>query len=341
MELCQRLSQARDAGARFGVLEVSSHALDQRRCEGLRFAAGVFTNLTGEHLDYHGSMEVYLRAKCRLFEQLEPPAVGVVNRDDPHGIAVERACSTAVVTFGVESGGVDVGARIDSMDRSGTRFVLVLPTGEVAIRSPLLGRFNLCNALAAAATANALGIDMPSIRLGLERVGGVPGRLQRVEPPGHPFSVVIDYAHTDDALSNVLETLRPLTSGRLLCVFGCGGDRDRSKRPRMATAVNRLADVAYVTSDNPRSEDPLAIIEEILPGFGVAPVCSVEVEADRRRAIEAAIAEARPGDAVLIAGKGHENYQLVGDSVLPFDDVEVARGFLQSAGTARIAEGVA
>ncbi len=341
LELCRNLAHARDAGATFGVLEVSSHALDQRRCDGLTFAVGVFTNISGDHLDYHGSIDAYVRAKRRLFEMLEPPAIAVINRDDPRGGSIEEACSVPVTTFGIDADGVDIGARVDSSDRSESRFVLRVPSTDLTIRLPLVGRFNVSNALAAAAAADALGIGPEQIRLGLERVTGVPGRLQRVEPKDCPFSVLVDYSHTDDALRSALEALRPLTAGRLLCVFGCGGDRDRGKRPRMAAAVGEVADVAYVTSDNPRTEDPRAIIEDILPGFGATPDCRVEVEADRRRAIETAIAEARPTDTVLIAGKGHESYQLVGDQVLSFDDVEVARECLQALVEPRIQEGVA
>ncbi len=199
------------------------------------------------------------------------------------------------------------------------------PSFETVVRFSLVGRHNVSNALAAAATAEAVGVTPEAIRAGLEMVTTVPGRLQRVEPKDRPFSVLVDYAHTDAALLSVLSALRPLTPERLICVFGCGGDRDRSKRPRMAAVVGQLADVAYVTSDNPRTEDPQGIIDDIVPGFGPAHGCRLEVEVDRRSAIQAAITEARPGDTVLIAGKGHEPYQLVGDKVLPFDDVDVAR----------------
>ena len=329
--LCRSLAAACDAGAAFGVLEVSSHALDQRRCEGLTFGAGVFTNLTGDHLDYHKTMEAYLAAKRRLFEMLPRDGVAVVNLDDPRGAAFAEASTAPVVSYGIDVPGVDVRARISAMDRFGTRLVVRTRSEELPIGVSLIGRHNVLNVLAAAATAEAIGVPSAVIRAGLERVSGVPGRLQRVEPDDWPFSVIVDYAHTDDALHNVLTALRALTRGRLICVFGCGGDRDRSKRARMAAVVEELADLAYVTSDNPRTEDPAAIIGQILKGFSGAGGCGVEVQADRRLAIGAAIANARPGDTILVAGKGHEDYQIVGTRTLHFDDVEVAKEYLAAA----------
>ena len=333
IELCRNLAVARDAGATHAVLEVSSHALDQRRCDGLAFAAGVFTNLTGDHLDYHQTMDAYFSAKRRLFEMLAPSAVAVVNVDDPMGALLAESIIAPVVTYGTDSLRAEVRADIEGMDRCGTEFLLVLRGRalELSIRTPLIGRHNVLNALAAAATAEAIGVPPEAIRSGLEHVSGVPGRLQRAEPPGWPYSVFIDYAHTDDALGNVLRTIRPLTTGRLRCVFGCGGDRDRTKRPRMAAVVGKLADVAYVTSDNPRTEEPHAIIDEILHGFSPSHACRIVVDVDRKRAIEAALADSEAGDTVLIAGKGHETYQLVGERVFPFDDVEVARKWMNAA----------
>jgi len=330
IELCRNLATARDAGATHALLEVSSHALDQRRCDGLTFAAGVFTNLTGDHLDYHQSMDGYFSAKRRLFEMLTPSAFAVVNVDDPMGELLTQSTTAGVVTYGIDSPLAQVRAEIEAMDRFGTKFLLRGRAMELSIRTPLIGRHNVFNALASAATAEALGVEWEAIRGGLEQLSDVPGRLQRAEPPGWPFSVFVDYAHTDDALGNVLRTLRPLTSGRLRCVFGCGGDRDRTKRPRMAAVVQKLADVAYVTSDNPRTEEPHAIIDEILHGFSPSPGLPIVVDVDRKRAIEAALADSEAGDTVLIAGKGHETYQLVGDRVLPFDDVEVARNWTDS-----------
>ncbi len=338
VSLCQHLATARDAGADYGVLEVSSHALDQRRCDGLSFSAAVFTNLSGDHLDYHVSMDAYAAAKRHLFDLLCPHGVAVVNQDDAFGRSLSSTLPGRVVSFGLDSQDAEVTARLHSVDRQGSDFVLRSRSFEVAVRLSLPGQHNVANAVAAAATAEVLGIAPDSIRRGLERTSGVPGRLQRAEPDGWPFSVLVDYAHTDVALENVLQALGPLTAGRVICVFGCGGDRDRTKRPRMGAVVGRLADVAYVTTDNPRTEDPQRIIDEILPGFGGSPTCRVSVQIDRRQAIEAAIADARPGDTVLIAGKGHEDYQLVGRDVLDFDDLQVARSFLEAES---LAEGVA
>ena len=334
VDLCRHLSAAAAAGARYAVIEVSSHALDQRRTEGLRWAVGVFTNLSGDHLDYHGSMDAYAAAKRRLFEQLDSHATAVVNGDDPATASVTATTRASVSRFGLNGGVCEVGATIESMTASGSQFVIRFEDGAVPVRIGLVGRHNISNALAAAAAGRALGLSPEAVRLGLDSLRGVPGRLQRIAPEESPFSVVVDYAHTDDALRNVLKAIRPLTAGRLRCVFGCGGDRDRGKRPRMAAVVQELADVAYVTSDNPRTEDPQAIVDEILRGFRPQAAKSVRVDVDRRRAIARAIAEADPGDTVLIAGKGHEDYQIVGDEVLPFDDAIVARECLETAVTA-------
>lgn len=330
LDLCHHLVAAREAGATFGVLEVSSHALDQRRCDGLSFSATVFTNLSGDHLDYHGSMASYAEAKRRLFDLRTDCGVAVVNIDDDMGRALAAELGESAISFALENSDAAVTARVEELGRCESRFVLCGREFERLVRFPLLGRHNIENALAAAATAETLDVDPDAIVQGLQRVQSTPGRLQRTEPEGCPFSVLVDYAHTDAALATVLQAVRPLTQDRLICVFGCGGDRDRAKRPRMAAAAACHADVAFVTSDNPRTEPPQAIIDEILRGFGKSPSCRVEVDADRRCAIRAAIGEARPGDTVLIAGKGHETYQLVGDKVLPFDDVAVARECLTS-----------
>jgi UDP-N-acetylmuramoyl-L-alanyl-D-glutamate--2,6-diaminopimelate ligase len=335
IELYECLAAARDAGADSAVFEVSSHALDQGRCDGLLFSAGVYTNLTGDHLDYHANMDSYAAAKKRLFEMLPHDAIAVINADDPRGAQFASASHAHIVFYGIESQCADVRSELPRLDRSGASFVLHSKDTRVPIRLPLIGMHNVSNALAAAATALGLGLPLDAIRQGLEVVRGVPGRLQRVEPNGWPFSVLVDYAHTDDALRNVLTALRPLTPGRLICVFGCGGDRDRGKRPRMAAVVAELAEVAFVTSDNPRSESPAAIIDQISGGFPRNSNCRVKTEVDRRTAVFAAINEARAGDTVLIAGKGHENYQLVGDCVLHFDDVEVARDALQHRNTSK------
>jgi len=328
LELALCLAEARDAGANFAILEVSSHALDQRRTDGLEFSAGVFTNLTGDHLDYHGDMDTYRQAKRRLFENLSARSIAVLNADDPSSKVMAAGTKATPILYGLDSPDAVVTADLRTTTSSGSTFVLRSQGFETMIRSRLVGRHNVLNVLAAAATAEHFGVAPAAIREGVERSAGAPGRLQPVHSSGAPFGVFVDYAHTDDALRNALEAVRPLTANRLICVFGCGGDRDRGKRPRMAAVVEELADIAFVTSDNPRHEAPMAIIDEILVGFSRKPRCRVEVEADRRAAIGAAIAEALPGDTVLIAGKGHETYQQIGDDKLDFDDSIVARQFL-------------
>lgn len=333
IELCRSLRAARDAGANYAVIETSSHALDQRRCDGLHYVAGVFTNLTGEHLDYHKTMEAYLAAKRRLFQLLGPQTVAVINADDPSAEKMVEGTAARVVRYGLFTGHLDVQGFPDSCDRRGQRCRVRFGDAVISMQLALVGRHNLLNALAAAATADALGVDRSAVVAGLERLTRIPGRLQRVEPDGCPFSVFVDYAHTDDALENVLQAVRPFTAGRIICVFGCGGDRDRAKRPRMGAVVGRLAQMAFVTSDNPRTEEPESIIDEIMPGFGAGSKCLVHRQADRRMAIYDALAEARAGDTVVIAGKGHENYQLMDGQTFPFDDVEVARSFLHAPAT--------
>ncbi len=343
--MCEHLAEAEKAGAAFAVLEVSSHALDQRRCDGLKFDAAVFTNLSGDHLDYHKTMDRYAAAKRRLFDLVDADGVAMVNGDDPAGRTMVEHCNRRVLTFALDDPTADYRARIDTMDLNGTDFTLLGPDVEVNVRLPLVGRHNVANALASAATAHALGVSVEMIVAGLGEVAVVPGRLQRVEPDAWQAGanrrpvVLIDYAHTDAALASVLGALKPLTRkrGRLICVFGCGGDRDRSKRPRMAAAVYGAADVAIVTSDNPRGEDPQQIVDEIMRAFPASGPCRVQSQVDRRLAIETALAEAGEDDTILIAGKGHETYQLIGDRVLAFDDAEVVRTFVDPS---VVAEGV-
>ncbi|MCO6436944.1 MAG: UDP-N-acetylmuramoyl-L-alanyl-D-glutamate--2,6-diaminopimelate ligase [Phycisphaerae bacterium] len=327
--LCRYLAEARAAGATHAVMEVSSHALDQRRTDGLRFSAGVFTNLTGDHLDYHGTFEAYRDAKRRLFVGLPSSAVAVVNAEDPSAETMLDGTSARSIRAGIGCPEADYAAVVEDSGIAGIRLSIRGPGWQRRIHLALVGRFNASNALLASTTAHALGISMDAIVDGLENMRGVPGRLQRAEPPGHPFSVLVDYAHSDDALRNVLSAMRPLVPGRLICVFGCGGDRDRSKRPRMGNVAGELADLVVVTSDNPRSEFPQSIIDQILPGLSGADRRAVFVEPDRRNAIELAVDLAQPGDAVLIAGKGHENYQILADRTISFDDVAVANAAIR------------
>ena len=316
-----------DRGCGACAMEVSSHALSLRRVDGMTFAAAVFTNLTRDHLDFHADMEEYFRAKRRLFEMLAPDAPSLLNADDPRAEALVHAGGRAV-TYGINRP-ADITPGPLSFSLEGLRFDVRTPRGTVRINARLVGRPNVYNILAAVATATALDIPFDAIERGIQTLEGVPGRFQLVLRSTDEVTVVVDYAHTDDALRNLLETARPLTRGRLIAVFGCGGDRDRTKRPLMGAVAGRLSDVIVITSDNPRSEDPMRIIEEIQRGITADTKKSGEQRqlaiVDRRAAILKAIELARPDDLVLIAGKGHEKYQVIGERVLPFDDVEVAR----------------
>ncbi len=317
------------------VMEVSSHALSLRRADNLRFAAGIFTNLTRDHLDFHGDMEAYFAAKRRLFELLPDGAVGVINVDDRRG-ADMGAATRRPVTYAIDSA-ADVRPGPLSFSLEGLTFDVRTPRGTLHVRSRLVGRPNAYNILAAAAAAMALDLPFSAIETGVSALEHVPGRFQVISASDDDVRVIVDYAHTDDALKNLLETARPLASARVITVFGCGGDRDKTKRPLMGAVAARLSDLVIVTSDNPRSEDPERIIEEIRRGIvmpadrtpprGQSATPSIAI-VDRRAAIEKAIRDARPGDLVLIAGKGHEKYQAIGDRTLPFDDVEVARAAL-------------
>ena len=341
-----------DRGCGACAMEVSSHALSLHRVDGMRFAAAVFTNLTRDHLDFHADMEAYFQAKRRLFEMLPRDAPGLLNLDDPRGGLLADAGGRPV-TYAIGRA-ADITPGPLSFSLEGLSFDVRTPRGTLHVRSKLVGRPNVYNILAAVSAATALGVPFDAIERGLQALEGVPGRFEVVSGPKDEITVVVDYAHTDDALRNLLETARPLARGRLITVFGCGGDRDRTKRPLMGAVADRLSDVIVVTSDNPRSEDPVRIIEEVLRGITPdarrAPTGSGRPErgggrdserlltiVDRRDAIAKAIALARPGDLVLVAGKGHEKYQVIGDRVLPFDDVAVAR---EALGRRRTKSGV-
>lgn len=323
--LTGHLLEAHAAGAHAAVMEVSSHALSQRRTDGVRFDAAVFTNLTQDHLDYHETLEAYLAAKRRLFERLDADAVAVVNADDPVADRIVEGCRARILRYG-RTEGADVRATGVSGDRSGSRFTLAFRGERTQVFTPMVGLHNVSNALAAAAVGLARGLDPAAVARALESVRHVPGRLQRVATEDLGFDVFVDYAHTDDALRNVLTTARKLTRGRLSCVFGCGGDRDRSKRPRMARAVADTADTFVITSDNPRTEDPDGIIDQIVAGLGPDERHRSIVEPDRAAAIRVAIEQLGEGDTLVIAGKGHENYQILGAERIHFDDVECAEG---------------
>jgi UDP-N-acetylmuramoyl-L-alanyl-D-glutamate--2,6-diaminopimelate ligase len=317
------LARMRDSGQRACVMEVSSHALDQRRVEGMAFAGAIFTNLTRDHLDYHGDFETYFRAKARLFEALDPAGYGVINLDDAWGRRMRGFSPAPCLGYGTDP---DADARVSGMllNVGGASFQLHWQGRRLTFRTPMTGAYNVQNLAGAITLALAMGLGLPGIRKAVSAFTGAPGRLERVpfEDPGP--AVFVDYAHTPDAMENVLRTLRQVCAGRrLTCVFGCGGDRDRTKRPRMGEIASHLSDRPVVTSDNPRSEDPVAIIEEICTG--IPPQRRpVETWTDRREAIEHAIAEAGSDDVVVIVGKGHETYQIFSDRTVHFDDKEEA-----------------
>lgn len=332
VDLQELLSEMVAAGVQDVAIEVSSHALDQGRVEGTRFKAVVFTNLSQDHLDYHATLEDYFLVKRRLFlGEYAKDAVRIVNVDDEYGrrLAAEcRAAGVNVVDFGVGQG--EIRAEGVTSTASGSRLRVVSHSGafdRFHVNLRLQGMFNVHNCLAATAAGLALGVPTPAIKIGLESVDLVPGRFETVDT-GQPFMVVVDYAHTPDSLEKLLRSARPLTSRRVIVVFGCGGDRDRGKRPIMGRAAAELADMAIITSDNPRSEDPEAIIDAIEEGAKLVGSGNHLRMVERREAIEYALSIAEPGDTVLIAGKGHERGQQIGDKKIPFDDAQVAREYL-------------
>lgn len=328
-DLAAIFGEARDAGCSHLVMETSSHALDQERVAGIRFRVGAFTNLTQDHLDYHRTMEAYCAAKLKLFERLEgDDAFGVVNADDPSAAAFVGACGVACHTYG--DAGMVKATQVRGSFAS-TEFQLVTPWGDSPVSMALLGRHNLYNALCAATICGGLGLSPTSIAAGIGALRAVPGRFEAVQA-GQDFHVVVDYAHTDDGLKNVLAAARGLCKGRIVCVFGCGGDRDKTKRPKMGAVAARMADFSIITSDNPRTEDPHRILLDIEVGMqhaGKKKGDDYFVIEDRAEAIARAIQIAKPGDFVMIAGKGHEDYQILGTTKIHFDDREIARNLLE------------
>ena len=331
LDLAGYLHELAASGAGSAILEVSSHALAQERVWGFRFSVAVFTNLTRDHLDYHRDFEHYFWAKQKLFEGLgtPPPDLAVINVDDTWSRRLLAIPNPRRITYGMESR-ADVGVKRYSQNLAGISATLTTPVGELEIETALMGRVNLMNVLAATATAVGVGIPADKIQLGLRRLTAVPGRFEKVDE-GQPFLVVVDYAHTDDALRNVLQTARELSGKRLLVVFGCGGERDRTKRPLMGEVAGRMSDLAILTSDNPRSEDPILIMNDVLVGLQRTGMSYI-AEVDREMAIRRALAEAREGDIVVVAGKGHESYQVLKDRTISFDDREVARRVLHDMG---------
>jgi UDP-N-acetylmuramoyl-L-alanyl-D-glutamate--2,6-diaminopimelate ligase len=324
-----QLAQAVEAGAQIGAMEVSSHALDQQRVAGCHFSGAVFTNLTQDHLDYHPSMQAYFEAKARLFAEPLLAGGAVVNGDDPWGAQLVSRLGKACWRSSLEDPSAELFIRDLQLGAGGVRGVLQTPAGEGAFHSPLVGRFNLMNLLQAVGALVQQGVPLAQLLEGLANFRGVPGRMERVvvgDGGGDP-AVLVDYAHTPDGLANALAACRPFTKGRLICVFGCGGDRDRSKRPQMGAIAAQLADRVVVTSDNPRTEDPLSILNDVVAGISAGTDLVVEV--DRARAIALGIAAAEPCDLVLIAGKGHEDYQILGTTKIHFDDREEAEKALR------------
>ena len=333
LDLQAQLHEAVAAGCQVAAMEVSSHALAQGRVWGCPFEVAVFTNLTQDHLDYHKDLEDYFAAKALLFSQDYLKGRAIVNFDDPYGKRLIESLPPAQVwTYSVTDASADLWMSDLVYEPEGVKGILHTPKGEVAFRSPLVGQFNLANLLAAVGAVLHLGLELSAIAQDLPQFAGVPGRMEQVQvSPAQDISVIVDYAHTPDSLENMLLAARPFISGRMICVFGCGGDRDRTKRPLMGAIAARLSDWAIVTSDNPRTEDPARILQDIVVGMPTEG--NPTVLGDRAEAIRTAILNAQPGDGVLIAGKGHEDYQILGTEKVHFDDREQARLAL----TARIA----
>lgn len=328
-DLQRILARMRDDGVRFVLMEVSSHAIQLRRCDAIHFSVVGFTNLSQDHLDFHGDMEAYFEVKQRLFTQSVTDAA-VINKGDPWGERLEESTnvSTTTVSLGADA---EVSATDLVESTVGTSFTVMTPEGSVPVALPLVGRFNVANALVAIGMALRLGVDLPTISRGLGKLDAIPGRMELIPHDG-PFTVVVDYAHTPDAIAVVLGSAQSTVSGRVIALVGAGGDRDRDKRSIMGAAAARLSDLTIITTDNPRSEDPSVIAAEVRRGAEAQPNAVVETVIDRRSAIRRAIAVARTGDMVLVLGKGHEQGQEIATEVLPFDDRDEVRDALVDAG---------
>ncbi len=351
VDIHEMLCEMKKAGVSHVFLEVSSHALDQRRVSGLRLKQAVFTNLSQDHLDYHHDMESYFSAKEKLFTEVGPgrweidrpaglePGASVINMDDSYGLRLMQKAPGRVVGYGMNHPDAEVRARILKLDSQGLEMEIMTGKKKFKVKSSLIGRHNAMNIIAAAASAFEMGLSTSVVKKGIASLERVPGRLEPVQNT-QGIIVLVDYAHTPDALAQAIKATREVSRGRLILVFGCGGDRDRRKRPRMGEIAGKGADLVVITSDNPRSEDPRAIIDEILPGIKMSGARELhgmskakrgyKVEKSRKQAIEMAVAEANPGDVILIAGKGHEDYQILGDSRIHFDDREIAAKALAS-----------
>jgi UDP-N-acetylmuramyl-tripeptide synthetase len=337
LELIELLGRMVRNGCDTAVMEVSSHALHQGRVSMLNFAVGVFTNLTGDHLDYHKTMDNYAAAKAILFERLAPTATAVVNADDAAAPRMLRDTKAKIIRFTLTGQPAEMQATITEAGAAHTDATVRGPWGSIAMHLPAIGGYNVANMLGALGAAHALGLDVTQLPGAIANFSAAPGRLEPVHVAGLPFTVLVDYAHTDGALENVLTALRARTQNKLRVLFGCGGDRDNTKRPRMAAVACRLADRIVITSDNPRTENPESIIQQILAGVPVAGSPRVTTIADRAAAIRRIIADAEPGDVVVLAGKGHEDYQIIGTTKRHFDDREHARAAMEER--ARSAQG--
>jgi UDP-N-acetylmuramoyl-L-alanyl-D-glutamate--2,6-diaminopimelate ligase len=330
VDLQAKLAEALQAGNKYAVMEVSSHALAQGRVKGCSFQVGVFTNLTQDHLDYHKDMEDYFAAKSILFSPEYLRGKAIINYDDVYGQRLIKSLSSAQVwSYSVHNPQADLYTSNLEYQATGVKGILHTPQGQIEFNSPLVGQFNLANLLASVGAVLTFDLDLAIIAQNLPNFSGVPGRMERIQvSDNQDISVIVDYAHTPDSLENLLKAARPFIPARMICVFGCGGDRDRTKRPKMGKIAAELADLAVVTSDNPRTENPHQILADILTGIPekFKPI----VESDRRLAIQKAIEMANPGDGVLIAGKGHEDYQILGTEKIHFDDREEAREALRN-----------
>ncbi len=330
LDIQRILGEMHAHGVTHCFMEVSSHALDLKRVIGIEFDVVVFVNLSGDHLDYHQTMEKYFEAKKRLFFLNHKKRTAVVNGDDPWGKKLILQLSKGTKTYGLEPGAMVRGENF-VLNEKGIEVTVIYPEGQLSVSSPLLGKPNLYNILASMAVALTLNLPISAIQKGIASLTGVPGRFEKIEN-SFGFHVFVDYAHTDDALKNLLETVREFNPKRIILIFGAGGDRDKTKRPRMGEAAGTLSDWAIITSDNPRSEDPLAIISDIEKGIKKTGTQNYEIIPDRRAAIEHALSIGEKGDYILVAGKGHEDYQILGDKTIHFDDAEVIREILEARG---------
>jgi len=324
--IAKMTSEMLKAGAKYMVIEASSHALSQNRTAAINFKAAAFTNLAGDHLDYHKTQNQYLAAKTLLFRKLDKNAVAILNKQSPQAKEIAKKTTAKILWYAVDQP-ADIQAHIESMDMTGTIFSLQYKGQKQNVKTPLLGKYNVANHAAAAGLCLAAGLELKTIAKGFSNLKNIPGRLEKINSSAD-FTVIVDYAHTDDALKNVLETLKPLCKNKLIVVFGCGGDRDKTKRPRMAKVAQNLADLIFVTSDNPRTEDPLEIIDDITKGFDNKNDTKITVEPDRKKAIHLALNTAKKDDILLVAGKGHETYQIIGNQKFDFSDKQIALDYL-------------